>query len=452
MTNLIFSGIDKTFFNSLKFSNKETVTWLSIDELVTTGPEVNVSNTKYVMFYCSPEAFLSKFHNEAIDNTAQAEQEWIPQTDLLIQFYLANKANAILVDSSQCELIPEAFENLLKKKFNINCECSEQQIDDADKLMNYSLQLSLLTALTENYDLQSTFENVISAADLLVEDNDNSPESRTAMLRESAKTLVEQIKLTYSNREALVKESDVSLTQVKQLQEELETSTKQQKSSEEQLKQNLVLSKETNDKAAVEKTELETSIAELTAENELSLLQVQQLQEELETIYHVNKTTEEQLKHSQKLSNESSNKLNGEIATVKETNNQLAQAKAKLESSITELTAENELSLLQIQQLQEELESLFVENNQLKQLGNKQAEKELSQKNNNEKNSEQLQDLKTEKEIALLQIQQLQEELEFYFIKYQSLSSNTFISNRTPMNIADKRFEKSLTLSKFLNA
>ena len=99
---LIFSGIDKSIFNNLAFNNQVTTSWLSIEELMSTGPEVDNIDIKYVLFYNSPEAFLSALGDEAINHLEQAEQQWLPQTELFIQFYLAHKANAILVDSEQC--------------------------------------------------------------------------------------------------------------------------------------------------------------------------------------------------------------------------------------------------------------------------------------------------------------------------------------------------------------
>ena len=48
---LIFSGIDKSFFNNLAFNNQVTASWLSIEELMSTGPEVDSSDIKYVLWH-----------------------------------------------------------------------------------------------------------------------------------------------------------------------------------------------------------------------------------------------------------------------------------------------------------------------------------------------------------------------------------------------------------------
>jgi hypothetical protein len=92
----------------------------------------------------------------------------------------------------------------------------------------------------------------------------------------------------------------------------------------------------------------------------------------------------------------------------------------ELETSLSELKSENELALLQINQLQEELEATYLDANELKgELTAGAAALEIS-----------LSEHTAEHELALLQINQLQEELEHYYIQYQKMtySPNTEIS------------------------
>jgi len=564
---LIFSGIDGTLFNSLAFYEKVDASWLSIEELMSTEHEIDNNDTRFVLFYSSPEVFLSTLGHKAINHLDQAEQQWLPQTELFIQFYLEHKANAILVDSEQCERNTDAFRALIDQKFDINSELSInsdnnfQQIDDSKKLLEQSLQLTLLVALSEHYDIQNTFENVISAADLLVECDDYAPEERISTLHDNCqsivdvnngkhseyvdivkendqlllqvqqlkkelkvicaqgdtnleqlmlnkevtkKTLVELSEFQENNNQIsqekvilensiteLTSENELSLLQVQQLQEELEATYKQHKILAEKFKLNLDENEKavdtlssfevSNKQLAEEKTILENNITELTSENELSLLQVQQLQEELEATYKQHKILAEKFKldldENEKTvdtlsSFEVSNKQLAQEKTILENNireltsenelsllqvqklqaeleatyNQLTQEKTIFESNLRELTSDNELSLLQVQQLQEELEVLFLDNKELKQI-----EKKLTKQNNSEIDKERLLDLKADNEIALLQIQQLQEELEFYFTKYKSLSTNNYITNITPIKVVGKRLEKSLILAKLLS-
>jgi hypothetical protein len=396
MTNIIFSGIDKAFFNSLTFNSNIKVSWLSIDELMNAGSEVVSNDAKFVMLYNSPEAFLSALGHEAINNLAQAEQQWLPQTEMLTQLYLAHKDHAILVNSEQCEDNFDEFISLLNTKFNIDSEPSTINTDvqlnnEGARLLIKSLQLTLVIALSDNYDIQSTYENVMGASDLLVANNDYSPEERTCIHRDECEELVTQIILHRSDYIGLVKE------------------------------------------------------------NESALSKNQALKADLKTIYKEQKTSQKQLTRNKK----SAKKVAEELILLRKSNVRLGEDELKLKSEIKELSTENELSLLQMHQLQEELESVFNQNQAVEtQLADNNFLQEVLDENtvNLRSNNEQISDLKAENEIALLQIQQLQEELEFYFIKYQSLNAVSIINDILPAIVVDKRFEKSLTLARMLNA
>jgi Ni,Fe-hydrogenase I large subunit len=105
-----------------------------------------------------------------------------------------------------------------------------------------------------------------------------------------------------------------------------------------------------------------------------------------------------------------------------------------LESSLSELTGENELALLQINQLQEELEATYLNAEKVK--GESSTRISALEKR--------LSELTAENELTLLQINQLQEELEHYYIQYQKMtySPNTEISYATDLN----RVKASLSL------
>ncbi len=76
MTKIIFSGINKTFFNTLTFSSNVDVNWLPIDELSHFTVTADCTKTKFVLFYTAPEAFLAEDGHKAILNTEIAELEW----------------------------------------------------------------------------------------------------------------------------------------------------------------------------------------------------------------------------------------------------------------------------------------------------------------------------------------------------------------------------------------
>jgi hypothetical protein len=105
------------------------------------------------------------------------------------------------------------------------------------------------------------------------------------------------------------------------------------------------------------------------------------------------------------------------------------------EENLAELKAENELSQLQINQLQEELEQYFLESqfndNNLKEL---KAELALAQDKKTilqKELDEQIANTQAELELSTLQIHQLQEELELYYIKYVELEAKTKSFNLT---------------------
>lgn len=123
-----------------------------------------------------------------------------------------------------------------------------------------------------------------------------------------------------------------------------------------------------------------------------------------------------------------------------------AQQKIQIEALNTEresLKGENDLALLQIAQLQEELEATFVAKSELdKKLSSSQSECEVlkagsaEQKAQLEKLNKERDDLSGENELALLQIAQLQEELEFYFIKSQTINVAEFKTQVEPRRLS----------------
>jgi len=128
----------------------------------------------------------------------------------------------------------------------------------------------------------------------------------------------------------------------------------------------------------------------------------------------------------------------------------------KLQLTLDDVTSENELALLQVAQLQEELDTIFSNNEVLQ----GESKKLTSEKNRfkeeldqlgqvNKKQQAELEDIKTENELALLQIAQLQEELEFYFIKSQT-ANTVELRTRFP-HLTVSTLKESLQLSKLLS-
>ncbi|TCS41952.1 hypothetical protein [Reinekea marinisedimentorum] len=239
----------------------------------------------------------------------------------------------------------------------------------------------------------------------------------TASENTAAKTALEQSASDLQTRiTELSSEGELSALQINQLQEELEQAGSKLKSQQKQLSS---AEDELAQKAA-EYNAVKAALAEqaernkdLTNESELSLLQINQLQEELEQ--QVSKLIS--LEQASKQAQESLAQKEAENASIK-------QEASQLKGEHQNLAAENELLLLQINQLQQELETSVLEASKQKDHAAKADEasqKALSELNKANAAAETLQtqvaELTAENELSMLQINQLQEELEFYYGK-----------------------------------
>jgi myosin heavy subunit len=204
--------------------------------------------------------------------------------------------------------------------------------------------------------------------------------------------------------------------QVQQLQEELDTSTTEANNSKATIVELTQQNSDSNNKLAKANEENKALISdnsEQKSENELLLLQVQQLQEELETVFAEAQGGKAALTDLESKYNDISRQL-------ADTNTE----KQNLTKINSEQAEENALLLLQIQQLQEELETVFAEaqggkaaltdlESKYNDIGRQLADTNTEKQNLTKINSEQAE----ENALLLLQIQQLQEELEATFTK-----------------------------------
>jgi hypothetical protein len=296
------------------------------------------------------------------------------------------------------------------------------------------LQISQLQEELEQAHIQS--EKDKNDSNLLIERIEQQHAIENALF-------VEKLDKSKRLQTTLSSENELALLQISQLQEELEqvhiNSEKDKNDSKaliEQVEQ--IQQQQTNEKALlVEQLEQSVSLqTTLSSENELALLQISQLQEELEQL-HI---------HSEKDKNDNKTLIEQVEQIEQQQANEKALLVEQLEQSVnlqTTLSSENELALLQISQLQEELEQTFLNSQELQQqlkytnnefqLLENGFDKNMANSisvehytaNSNEYQAQinqlemQISNLKAENELALLQINQLQEELEFYFIKHQ---------------------------------
>lgn len=241
--------------------------------------------------------------------------------------------------------------------------------------------------------------------------------------RELATKKEENAALASENNE-LKSESELLLLQIQQLQEELESVFAEANSNKAAVAELDEKYKDATNKltqVSAEKQKLANEKAEQTKENELLSLQIQQLQEELEATFLA-------------LSN-----LKADFKRIEQDNKQLQQ-KAKAEEvasaqnkvvakKITELEEEKALLTLQISQLQEELESTFAQSEESKKATDALVQNLKTKLAQVETYSPELQreleNAMSEQQLMQIQVQKLQEELEFYFTEYQKLKAES---------------------------
>ncbi len=276
-------------------------------------------------------------------------------------------------------------------------------------------------------------------------------------------------------------EAELSQLQVAQLQEELEA-TVQQASKLESTEQAL---KASNEKAS----QLQTKLASTEEEHKLLILQTTQLREELEaTFQKANKlesaeqalkaSNEQALQLQQKLAgaNEEAQLATLQIAQLQEELERTfseydavkAKAKAKEKEAVAELNKqleankqlkalqkENALLTEQLSQLQQGLEKAEIEKESLTKALSELQQAQIEHAGVADVSSEKLQNAELELELASLQISQLQEELEHYYLALQEserslqkgLPHNTMSSNKIQTKVFDKAVASELSIT-----
>ena len=272
-------------------------------------------------------------------------------------------------------------------------------------------------------------------------------------------------------------EAELSQLQVAQLQEELEA-TFQKANKLESAEQAL---KASNEKAS----QLQTKLASAEEEHKLLILQTTQLQEELEaTFQKANKleSAEQALKASNEQALQLQQKLAGANEEAQLATLQIAQLQEELERTFSEYDAvkakekeavaelnkqleankqlkalqkENALLTEQLSQLQQGLEKAEIEKESLTKALSELQQAQIEHAGVADVSSEKLQNAELELELASLQISQLQEELEHYYLALQEserslqkgLPHNTMSSNKIQTKVFDKAVASELSIT-----
>ena len=368
--------------------------------------------------------------NEAL-NTAKSEQEAVKNE-------LAQKLESLAQLTQQLEKEQKEKEAAVKEVTNTKSTAAELDAKNKSALSELaSTKEQASTLAAENSELKSENELLLLQTQQLQEELESAfveaSKTKAAVAdlenkyKETANKLteadVEKQRISKENNE-LKSESELLLLQTQQLQEELESVFAEVNNAKAAVADSNTKYEKANSQLAEVKSEKERIAKQNTEqakENELLLLQIQQLQEELEATLSKLSNVEADFERVEQ--NYKQLQENAEAEEIASSHSDLAARK------INEFEEEKALLLLQINQLQEELEGTFLqseESNKTKDalIQNLEAKLARVEKHTPELKRE-LQNAMSEQELLQLQIKQLQEELEFYFTEYQKLKGES---------------------------
>ncbi|WP_177419180.1 hypothetical protein [endosymbiont of Lamellibrachia barhami] len=468
--------------------------WL-LDFWATTFPQA-----KFLLFYIRAESALAYALQQGVD-PEQFMEAWYASNQVLIHFQRRNRRRSLLLDAEMAAQQPEALAEacqrigLVLQAANpspilttaapaLECLLASQFLGEQPAIQDLQMELEASaqplgeTTAHESpqpLEVYHSYQQGQVRVELLTQARDE--QAKLAVERQDQ---IQQLTKVRDEQEKLATERQTQLTQAKQAQEKLEAANK-----------------------------------ETGQENELLLLQLHQVQEELEAVFlqkqQIGQAQEEQgtkLKQLQQELDEAKRHFQAEekirkglageqqklqsqvgqltkardeqakLATERQAQlTQARQAHEKLEAANKETGQENELLLLQLHQVQEELEAVFLQKQQISQAQEeqgtklKQLQQELDEakrhfqaeekirkglageqqklqtqieqltkakdeqaklaterqtqlvqaRQSQEKLEAANKEVEQENELLLLQLHQVQEELEHYFLKYQEL-------------------------------
>lgn len=368
----------------------------------------------FVLVYDAPHTALTRLSLE--DAAAPAEvlqqrlQTWVAYNSALLQFYLRNPQRCVLVHASEAEPSAQRYVQLINSRIDAPLQLSTpdqepQLLHPTDSATNeksavtaapaapeHSIVLTqpvqnftnsqqaymLLAQLLETYPQAQTLYEELQAAATLPRNNpqmlgwNGDAQSRFAAWQE----FVQLHQLSRASHAELLKKQE-QFTQAQQALEADFSKIKALLATEQSRKNELqVLLQQSSQKHQ-----------ESTEENELLLTQLHQVQEELERHYLDGQKLKQSLEAAQaqakqlptvqaelKKTQETLKITQGKANELPKVQEKLKEAQAALQAAKTqkaaapsqELKEENELLLLQLHQVQEELERYYLENQKLK--------------------------------------------------------------------------------------
>lgn len=300
--------------------NIESITQQLTKHGINVVSEASQTNkTKRLVFFCPLEVFL--LGKEPNATLAEQIDSWTEQTQALFNQVMAGSDSAVLIDLGYAIYDLDGFNQSVTDLFSLD-NLFESTFD-----VNWLALLQHCLSIQECYQAQSIYENLLAAADIIQDIDRCSIADRASNYINHLRASAEKASQQQAQLEEKVQDLVSSISTLETRISELITENKELTES---------------------KSSLENEKQELASESELSLLQIHQLQEELEALQQTS-----QVKESSILT------LEARASELTATNTKLTEDKNLLESEKQTLVVENELSLLQIHQLQEELEHYY---------------------------------------------------------------------------------------------
>jgi hypothetical protein len=334
---------------------------------------------KFVLVATAPETMLAHaiMVGEELADIDVIMSTWLTQQQELLRFYHRNTERCVLVDAQDCAVHPQALVQLCKKQWKLALDTGAAHA--AETKATSPISQYLANKLCQGYpEVLGLQHEVAATLSHLATDADTPVDVAGAI---SVQALVADYRdLCHANAELLAQHEANALAHAEAMAQ----------------------------REALGKTQEETK-----QESELLLLQLHQVQEELETYF---------LKHQ-----EAQGQLDAANAEVQALQNAL---QAQQHNAAHQVVAAVDV------RAQETIAQLTDERNQLARERDAQTHARQEAAAGYHSALKQLEETKQESELLLLQLHQVQEELEHYFLKYQEAQRK--------VSDADQRWQRML--------
>ena len=322
---------------------------------------------RFVLVYSAPEFVICNMLQQQVDAPSDMDSilaAWNRYNTELLRFYNRNRDRCLLINAQTALQHPSVLLEKMADAFTLRLQLPAEEARQNTSRVAAGLACSLISN-TSPTDQNALYQELESTADII-----------SSGVRPSTQERLQ----AWSEYNRLIRELNNNASLTEQQQQELETLKAE---LEQQTHNNL------------------NKQQELEQENELLLLQLHQVQEELEQHFLNNQELGEKEKQ---LTIDIQSKQQ-EIDNLRTKTSQLdANTQAK-QQEIDNLKANTSQLNASIQAKQREIDNLKTNTSQLN--ASIQAKQELEQEN----------------ELLLLQLHQVQEELEQYFLEYQKVST-----------------------------